>query len=488
MLKGFLREKKLATAAGIISVLGMLIMIGVNVIASTYTVMIADDFWYAKMTGRYTNFFEYLKLSWDYMIYEYKYYQGTYFSEFFCALFNPVSWNSYPLLRAMMIINCIISFGALMFLVYVVMDDVFEGHLSLKMVILACVVFTMTQYDAFQEIFFWYIGAGVYSYPLALAFLAIAFFILANRSDTKHKKGLMIAAGILGVLGVGGSLAISGMVTYLVLVLVFYYWISGKKGDKSNITMFVLCFLGSLISTIAPGNFARQSVETSQEISLAKTFADTLQVYCDNVKFLFVQRNFEIILLIVIVCGMIAADAVKIDKKNWLIAGILLVFMPFIAIFPVVLGYNVAWIPNRCAYIAITAFCLFFINMAFYLGTVLGKSIKSKKTVVVCAASAIAVVLLFTDSFSIRDFKTVRHIKNLYDGVYQTNYAQTRELLENLENREGEDVELDVTTNPNIIENYYSFYMPNEKDSFINVAVSWVYNLNSVVSIREDGE
>lgn len=470
-----------------ISVAGMALMIGVLLVASRYTVMIADDFWYAKMTGRYTDFWSYLKLSWGYMIYEYKYYQGTYFSEFICALLNPVSWGGFPLLRVLMFINVVISFTSVLWMFFEIMQGLFEEKIYLKLVLLACFTFTLTQYDAFPEIFFWYIGAGVYSVPLSLAFFSIALFIRANRKGGVHKKLMLIFSGILGFLGVGGSLAISGMVTYLVLVLVVFYWISGKRKEYSNFVIFVVYFLGSLLSAAAPGNFARQAVETSEKISIIKTLGDTAKVYIDNLNFLFINRNFVVIVIISIICGLIVADRILVNKKAWYVASLLLVFLPFIAIFPVVLGYNVPWIPNRCEYIALHAMALMWINLSFAVGTVVGERIENRNLITI-ALLVIAMIVVFAGNFSIRSYKSVRHIRNLYMNVYQTSYKETKELLERLKDCEGQDVVLDVTTNPNIIENYYSFYMPNTTDTFINEAVEWVYNLNSVVSSRNDGE
>lgn len=481
--------KSLQKLISVVAIAGMALMVGVLLVATRYTVMIADDFWYAKMTGRFVNFWDYLKLSWGYMVYEYKYYQGTYFSEFICALFDPVSWGGFTLLRVIMFINCIVSFASILWMLFEIMEGLFAKRTYIKLVLLACFTFTLTQYDAFPEIFFWYVGAGVYSIPLSLAFFSIALLVRANRKESGHKKGMLIASGILGFLGVGGSLAISGMVTYLVLMIVAFYFLSGKRKEYSNHIIFVIYFLGSLFSAAAPGNFARQSVETSEKISLIKTFGDTCKVFYDILNFLFVNRNFVVIALVAIMCGITVAGELLVSKKAWYLLTVFLVFLPFIAIFPVVLGYNVPWIPNRCVYIALNAMALFWINLFFIIGTFIGERINSNgKAAVVIGLSIVSVIIVLAGDFSIRSYKSVRHIKNLYDGVYQSSYEDTKEILESLENLEGQDVVLDVTTDPNIIENYYSFYIPNETNTFINDAVAWKYNLSSVVSSREDGE
>ncbi len=475
---------RLKKVAGVISIIGILLMVGTLLVTSCYSVMIADDFWYAKMTGRFTGFWDYLKLSWNYMIYEYKNYQGTYFSEFICALMNPVSWGGFPLLRILMVANCIFSFGSILAFAYTLLNGLFKGEKYIKAVILACIVFTITQFNVFQEIFFWYIGAGVYSVPLSMAFVSMTGFILMNRDKYSNNSLLFAIVLITGFLGVGGSLAVSGAVTYSILVLAVYYLISTGKLSKRNIVVFAVYMAGSVVSTIAPGNYARQSVETSMELNFIKSLNDTIQVTLGDARILLTEFNYEVVLIILLVCGILLSEKVIASKKAWLVSGILALAIPFVAVFPVVLGYNVQWIPNRCLYILTVCFSFCFADIALILGTFIGELLNNNRKRAVYILCILALVLAIIDNYSVRSYKAVRLLKGLYEGTYQEYYANTRALIENLENHKGEDVVVDVPDFPEYMDNYYCFYLKDDPNIFINSSVAWAYELNSIVNSR----
>lgn len=86
----------------------------------------------------------------------------------------------------------------------------------------------------------------------------------------------------------------------------------------------------------------------------------TYVVYESNLRWLFSKTNFPIVFLIIMICGMFMYKKININLRTYTIVGLFSIIVPFIVIFPVVLGYNLPWIPNRCVFIVL-------ISMAFVL-------------------------------------------------------------------------------------------------------------------------
>lgn len=486
-------ESKKLRVIGIMAVIGMALMVGMTVVVATYSVIVSDDFYYAQNIGKNVGGIGYLWQCVKYAGMVYTNWQGTYSAEFIAAILNPVNNSGFVTLRWVMIANVILYYGALLTLVSALTKRLFPGHIELRAIIMTLVVFVMAEYDAFPEIFNWYVGATVYSVPFSFGLIAVAAFVTANNSENlKDEAGgtnlvrermLVAVSGICGLIAVGGSLAISGTVCYALMILLLYYWIRDRKLTVKNLIMFGFSFSGSLINAVAPGNFVRQDAESSAGLDIAGALSNAVEVYFSNVRWLFEQRNFAAVLILALICGLYVADKSKVCRGAWIIVSVMALLTPFVTIFPVVLGYNLPWMPNRCVFIAFTAFALAFINLAMMIGSAFAHFVK--KAGVLCALKVglalIAIVLAVVSPFGIRSYKSVRHLKALIDHKYQDHYEMVRGILEELPEHEGEDVVLEVTvpTSPDEIENYYSFYLV-DKDNWINRAIAWSYGLNSI--------
>ena len=78
--------RKVITGLSIVMIIYMIITV---VSASSFTVLVADDFSHGNGVG-HVSLSKYFKASVDYAIKEYKEWQGTYFSMFIQALLSPV--------------------------------------------------------------------------------------------------------------------------------------------------------------------------------------------------------------------------------------------------------------------------------------------------------------------------------------------------------------------------------------------------------------
>ena len=207
-----------------------------------------------------------------------------------------------------------------------------------------------------------------------------------------------------------------------------------------------------------------------------------------ELEWLFTSTNYAAILLILLVCGLFAANRIRLNRPAWYISGVLAMLTPLVTAFPVVLGYGVAWLPNRCQFIFLVAFVLSYGNLALILGDFIGSRLSDRIVYPAGLFLAVSLIIILTASFSPWSYRSVRLAKGLVTGAYRESWQNTNEFLEKLKDREGEAVRADIATYPESIEYYYSFLLSDVADDRVNRAVSWAYGLESIRSTRKAGE
>lgn len=489
------KVEKVNKIIAILALLGTAVMILVTVAAAAYCVPVSDDFWFAADTGREDNFFLYILASLRRMLHEYITWQGSYFSEFINPIFNPVNVGGHGMFRIVMVLHAILVYVAILLFVHVIFERMSLEKSWLEPVIMGCMVFTVAEYDTFPEIFFWYTGATVNSLPLAMGLIGLSLMLLARQGtrgdDSKEKKtgGIKLtAACILGFLSAGGSLAVSGTLCYLSLMLILYSYLLRHRFQREKVIMFAVLFTGSVINVAAPGNFARQKVEQSGDgLSVMEGIANTWDAFCGELEWLFTATNYAAVLLLLVVCGIFLATKLQLDRRAWYITGAFALLTPVVTVFPVVLGYGAAWLPNRCMFIFVVALALCFGNFALIIGDLIGRKLADKRVYAALALVLSALIIIAAVPFSPWSYRSVRLAKGLAEGTYRESQKETYEFLDSLPEHEGEEVEADIATYPEYIEYYYSFFLPDTADDRINRAVAWAYGLKSIRSTRQPG-
>ncbi len=469
---------------GVLAFLGLVLMIGTVVRVSAYTVFVSDDFWHAHTTGALgAGFFEQIKAAWDYNYYMYMNHQGAY-SLFFLALFNPVSGSGFLGLRIIMIFNAILFFGSMILLIEgIYRAAATEIDKSILLLMLFAGVFVMTQYDAFVETFYWYTGATNYSMPLALVNLVIAMSL-----NGKRNASYTITASILAFLAAGGVLPIGGSLCYVLLLVILYELLTDHKLDRALLIVTVVSFLGTLLNFLSPGYRIRQGIESSTTASLSSAIADTLEVAGTNMEWLFVSKNFVLVLLVLLDCGFLIAEKTRVKKNVYFLVSVLALLLPFITIFPVVYGYNNPWMPNRCVFITIFVIDMVMGNLAVSIGALIGEMVMNRtvaKKVLAVVFAACFVMFAVTTQYQPWEYTVAKINKQLYDRQYQDYYADIRSMFEDFKNHQGEDVEIDVPTDPDGMRNFYCFFLV-ESDNRINEAVAWANGLNSISNVNAE--
>ncbi|WP_292142058.1 DUF6056 family protein [Butyrivibrio sp.] len=268
---------------------------------------------------------------------------------------------------------------------------------------------------------------------------------------------------------------------YSLLLITFYFYSKDRKIKSANVIVFLAAFLSTLLNAAAPGNFARHGIESKESMDLAKSIADTIKVFWDTNVWLFYKMNFGALIVVAIVCGLFI-NKVLVDKKAYLIVSLASLVMPFITIFPVVLGYNVPWIPNRCLFITVTVMTLVYINLAVVFGNIIRLKAEKAKTVMGVLV-VIAILLTVVSPYEYHRCITLKLNKYLYNGYIQDYYNEFLTMTSEFENQQNCDVIIDIPECPEALaQQYYPFYITDDPDNKFNQGVAWAYGLKSIAA------
>ncbi|MBO4456786.1 MAG: hypothetical protein J5802_03635 [Butyrivibrio sp.] len=482
-------KKILRFGLGIVSFLSLVLMIGTVIRVAMYVVPISDDFWYARTGIGVKGIWKRMLVACKFSYEIYVEHQGTYFTSFFGSFFNPVISGGFAAMRVIMMINAALILGSVLVLTYVYLKNAAEVDRHVMLFVMAVAVFPLTMYDSFREVFYWYVGASVYGFPMAFGIIALTLFIIYNFNKEVALTGRTPAvyATILGVFAAGASLAITGTFMYLLLCILVYFAVKRKKLELDNMIVFGICLVGAFVNALAPGNFARQGTENSGSVDIMAGISNTVGYFRYGVGWLFADKNFFVLFASLVVVGFLIYDKIKLHKVAWTVLSIMLFVAPFVTVFPVVLGYGLEWMPNRCFFIMVISMTAAFDNCAIYIGWLLGSVLKGhKKMSVLAVLTAIIFVSFIATPFTVREYCVAKLNKQLFDGEFQKNYVETKELFDSFADKKGQDVEVDVPTDPESIRNFYSFFLLDDPDSSINSDVAKAYGLNSITNTREE--
>ena len=191
--------------------------------------------------------------------------QGTYTGEIIMGL-EPSVRGSYMPLRLILILSVVLFVAGIIFMAFTIARKFFGLSRNLSFGVALIAEFIAFNISPTGELFSWYTGAAVYTFPLIAFLFALSFSIL---SYYEGKKVYAVLAGICGFIGSGGSLMIVGFgcASYLVLILIYAYVIGLKKSNMNRfmelLIPFIVTVIGALICVAAPGNYIRKEVSGS---------------------------------------------------------------------------------------------------------------------------------------------------------------------------------------------------------------------------------
>lgn len=446
------------------------------VIASAYSFISADDFtlWYSVDLYRDGGWL--IKGAWGYTVSMYLTWQGIFYSCFIQSLLSPLNGFGDVQLKIMMVVITLAYFGTLFLMIVQFMRYVLSQYRYIYiMPVYAVLIVIVMGFKAWPEIFYWYSGGASYNIPLETLYAAIAIWLIGIK---KQSNKFYFVAAIVVFMAAGGTLEISGMGCYLALIFLFSR-IFNKKIDKRDFFVFGASFAGCMVNALAPGNFERHNVIDATGLHIGEALLNSMQVVNVRVERLFYNPYVLTLLLLVVVAGWFAGEHMEL-KKSKIIIGILLLFWPYITVFPVVLGYSSIDIPNRCEFILYNVLAMTGVVIAFYIGAYMNLLLRKIRVIKI----GFAVIVILISLKRIYDYSPnlliVQTMIQLEYNEIQT-YTQTcKELYESIWLSEEADVLIYEEDIPDTLNYYRRFSLSEDETNWINYCVAAYYGKQSV--------
>ena len=381
-----------------------------HIMMASYSIPGVDDFSCLNAVDIYRANHNYIVSAILYTRDAYLTWQGTYTGELLMGL-EPSIRNSYTGLRVILVLSVIVFLAGLLFLTYIIARKFFDLSRNFSWAFALISEFIALNITATGELFSWYTGAAVYTYPLAAFLFALPFSIL---SFTSGKKVYAVLAAVFGFIGAGGSLMIVGFgcAAYLVLLLVYAYEIKPTKSSWKKmvplVVPFVITVAGAIFSTVAPGNFIRQGGSMHVPQSVFFSGVNVLSHVC----FMILNYLLPVFVVICFIFGMVVVKK-EISKNKLLMALLAFCFVTCVTAFPVILGYDIycfeAFVrSDRVLYVIDFIICIFALVLAMLLGSfVRGVMEKYKfdvKQEAVKIIPLIVIVFLFVSNGLVQSF------------------------------------------------------------------------------------
>ena len=480
-------KKNINKIIAIIAMAGIVFMILPILISSAYTIFAADDFNHANHIALYrVDFFEYLNRSFEYSFLYWKHWQGTYFSMFIQALLSPLNNFGLSQLRCVMVLSSILFWLSFLYFLYVILRKIgCKTHVLLC--IIALITFSLTGYMAYEEIYYWFSGATSYSIPVSMLFIGLAAFL--NYVDSYKRKHL-ISALIFGFLAMGGSLTVTGMGMYILLLMCVFYCLEEKRINTKYVFVFLIWLSGAIINAFAKGNFFRHGIIDETGIHPFKAIYYSLKNCYARYLFFSGNTNYIVILVLFIICGLFIYKE-TMNLKFYTLVSVFGLLTPFVSTYPLALANSGSGLPNRCEFVFDLALILVLANIFCLIGCYFSCWCKNRNKSIRFALCLLCfVALLFSPicNYGLKDNKTYQITKQLCDGSYADYYNECANLYASLEERaDGEQVQIPLSEFPNAecVENTYPFYLSDDSSDWINEAVAQYFHLSGI-SISEE--
>lgn len=376
--------------------------------------------------------------------------------------------GSILLLSAISLLVCVAGYSA----------KVFSGkeEIAVALFFVASSWYLLLDSQKWREINTWVTGYNGYAFPMILALVAGG--MMCQNSSARGIR--IVVAAVLAFFASGGSLQITGVYCYFLLIVLFVKLFQ-KRTKPADWIVFGSAFLGALLNLVAPGNYVRRlnidSTGFHPGIALPFIIRHTNDTIISIIK-----TPFGIpILLGILVLGTENSGRFKQKTAHLILLILACVEAPYISTAPVCLGYGGSYFPNRCQWVTTLTADISLMCITYVLGILVGRMLvqSKQKTISKVISSGIVLLAIFgIITFSGRSalYSTAMH---LADGTV-AGYAQTVSELETLfVNSEGKSVI--VTQSLEQIDEVYPLIIREDPQSTDNQLLVNYYHLKSLV-------
>lgn len=403
--------------------------------------------------------------------------QGTYFGNFIAQI--PIFYLlGVSGLRLMMFFSAVFLFFSMFFCLKTFADKlgVFQSEKILfVLTVFFLFVFYPLNFCNFDEIFFWYTCVCVYTIPLAVCFLAVVSYL----KYSEGKKMLWLLSGIIfGFLGAGGALNISAFLCTVLLFLICYDFIIGKKLHLSAfIGLFAL--LGSILNVVAPGNFVRHDVINSNYNIFSAVFYSFYTVTYEIIKGIEAGVLPTVIVLVFILSYRNLKES-KIEFKYPVLITVFGYLSCVISVFPVIFGYNGTGLAGRTVFVELIVIIFYTMLVTVYWAGWLCK--KNISLLNKDFFKGLCVIFIIPAAFYVLNPGKLLPLKMIcheLKGDYGKKSERELGILETIKNSQEEDVVI-VLKDDDIWANTKSLGLSDNRNDAVNDAVAKYFNKKSV--------
>lgn len=446
--------------------------------ASRYSFYCADDFSHANAVGVFgENIFELFKASIRYMIEMYRTWQGTYFSMFLQAFLSPINGFGEMQLAIVMVGNVVFFILSLLLLIkeicsFIKIDNRIKAFLSLL------ALFSILDFKAWPEIFYWFSGATSYSFPLSVTMLGIVLY-LKNKNIITY-----VIACLLSFLASGGSLTVAGTSCFGILTILF---VKGyKKCKKKDFIFFGIAVLGAIINTVAPGNYMRHDQMDTSGLHIGVAFLKSINQTILTLEYLLFQTPFLVILLLCIVAGFCISGKRSFNKNQIYKTMGMCAVMPIVTCFPVFLAYapSTIYFANRCDFVCTFVVIIVIMMISVLSGILLKESgfIKEKGRELLLLSLLVLCLVMpaLNESFRYSNTVIYRMCENTATGNFKRYHDEVMNIYKTIEESESADVIIESL--PAAVADFQDISTTLSTDSayWTNQALATYYGKNSI--------
>lgn len=409
--------------------------------------------------------------------------QGTYFGVFLLEILSPLFRGGIELNRICCMSIVILYAISLYYMIHVFFELFQKQDTYIVLISWIFFFFSTTSFMSMAESFYWFTGGCMYTVPSAFAFLAFSFMIKCFE-NSKKKKYLLFGM-ICSFLASGGSLQVSALVCVGLLGIALYSWIYTKRSNVSQLIVFGTGVIGALINVVAPGNYVRHDV-ISSEMNIIGALVWAFKSILKHMCMLFLDTHLAVCIVILFLVFLFILRNIKIEIKYSRLIFLFLCFGLVIIDFPVFLGYDGDdYFPLRCEFIELIGIIFFLFICTFILASKFANKgmIKWNREVsfIICVVVGLE-TLNICSNMSITDYTSANILYRWINGELDTYAKCYNEIFEEISN--GKELNVLVETVPDTMNIYPSVGIKNDKNDWVNMEISKYYDVTSIQLMR----
>lgn len=372
-----------------------------------------------------------------------KSWQGTYFSNFILSM--PV-FNYFGIvgLRIWLFVRAAAFFTSAITLIHALRMRISSDKktdLNEILMIMAISLIYILGFNSLEDSFFWFNGSSVYLAPTTCSLIAIACYVYY---EINTKVTYIVVGIIFAFLGAGGALCIPGAMCSAFLLLIIDDVLENKRINR-NAIIAAVAFIGALINTLSPGNFARKEARNPGANPI---IAAINTVYKVNGTVSTEVRSGVLIAVFAIVFFM-AYRANKPQNRDFshpILFALLCYLGVFLTDVPVIYGFGKGeFMPERCLFIERVSIMLFVSLCAGYLGCwadIKGDLHFSKEQVIIIAIICFVPLSSYISIHNLENLTPYKMILHMVgnENDFEINAKRQKNMIDQIINSDKDDV------------------------------------------------